>query len=222
MKDISIFDVIGPNMIGPSSSHTAGALRIALMARKIVADEVKEVTFRLYGSFAKTYEGHGTNRALVGGILGYQPDDVRIKDSFDYAKERHVEFHFDLVHGENPYHPNTVECFIESVHGEKTFIRGESIGGGEMVIKNINGVEIDLTGEYDTILVKQKDEPGVVAYLSNCLARFDVNIAFMKLYREDKGSIAYTIIEMDDPICEKALGEIEADASIMSAVYIPR
>ena len=222
MKDISIFDVIGPNMIGPSSSHTAGALRIALMARRIVADEVKQVTFRLYGSFAKTYEGHGTNRALVGGVLGFQPDDVRIKESFHYAKQRKIAFAFELVHNENPYHPNTVECLIESIHGEKTFIRGESIGGGEMVIKNINGVEIDLTGEYDTILVKQKDEPGVVAYLSNCLAKFDVNIAFMKLYREDKGTIAYTIIEMDDPICEKALGEIGADKAIVSAVYIPR
>lgn len=222
MKEISIFDVIGPNMIGPSSSHTAGALRIALMAKKIAKEELKHVKFQLYGSFAKTYRGHGTDRALVAGMLGFESDDKRIKKAFDYAKEAGLTYEFELMEDHPEYHPNTVTLNIETINENTSTIRGESIGGGNIIIKHINGVDIDLTGEHHTILVKQKDTPGVVAHITNCLAQFNVNIAFMKLYREEKGCIAYTIIEMDDPIEDNVIASMNENKAIASAVYIPK
>lgn len=221
MKEISIFDVLGPNMIGPSSSHTAGAVRIALIARKIVGDDIASVNFSLYGSFAKTCKGHGTDRALVAGILGFYPDDERIKNSFAYAQKEGISFTF----GEKQnigFHPNTVVITIMGKQGQISIVRGSSIGGGEIIINNINGVDIDLTGEYYTILVRQKDEPGVVSHITKCLAAYDVNIAFMKLYREDKGAVAYTIVEADNPICKSVLKMIEDDSAIDQAVYISK
>ncbi|MFV0380702.1 MAG: L-serine ammonia-lyase, iron-sulfur-dependent subunit beta [Breznakia sp.] len=222
MKEIGIFDVIGPNMIGPSSSHTAGALRIAYLARKIANEKVVEVTFKLYGSFSKTYQGHGSDRALLAGILGHDSDDIRIRDAFLEAKEKNVSYTFELMEDRHSYHPNTVVIEMRSISGRKVSVRGESIGGGNIVIRNIDGVEIDLSGEYHTIVIRQKDTPGIVARISECLANYNINIAFMKLYREDKGANAYTIIETDDAICKDVLKKVLEDAAIASAVYIER
>lgn len=194
---ISVFDVLGPNMIGPSSSHTAGAAVISGIVRKLIAPPLKRVEFTLYGSFAKTYRGHGTDRALLGGILGFSPDDLRIRDSFSIAQEQGLEFRFIPDETENDLHPNTVDIRMENSAGHVITARGISVGGGKVKIVRINGVEVDFTGEYNTLIVIHQDTPGVVAHITRILSDHNVNIAFMQLFRESKGHTAYSIIESD-------------------------
>ena len=167
MSFISAFDVMGPNMIGPSSSHTAGAARIAFLARKMLNGTLKKVQFTLYGSFAKTYHGHGTDRALLGGIMGFGTDDMRIRDSFEIAKDIGLDFSFVPNEIETDVHPNTVDILMTNENGDHILIRGESLGGGKARICRINDVEVDFTGEYSTLIVIQKDKPGVVTYITN-------------------------------------------------------
>ena len=220
MNFTSIFDVIGPNMIGPSSSHTAGAVSIALMARRLFNEEIARVDFTLYGSFAKTYRGHGTDKALLGGILGFSPDDVRIRDAFAVAKERGLEFSFVEDHEDHGYHPNTADILMDNGKGRTQFVRGESIGGGRMKIVKINNIDVDFTGEYSTLIVKQLDRPGVVAHITKCLSERNVNIAFMRLYREAKGETAYTVIESDHRIPPEIVDLINAHDNIQKTLVI--
>lgn len=219
-KDMSVFDIIGPNMIGPSSSHTAGALRIARLARNMVKLSIKSVKFILYGSFAMTYKGHGTDRALVGGILGYDTEDSRIKDSFDYAKAEGLIYTFELDILKKDIHPNTVDIVLTSVNDEETTVSGISVGGGRAVIKKINGVDIDLSGDYNTFVIRHRDLTGVVASITNILSEYNINIAFMKLYRENKGAVAYSIIEADDEVLPDVLEKIEELANVSQAFLI--
>ncbi len=202
MAFISVFDVLGPNMIGPSSSHTAGAAIIAYLAQKMIAPPLRRADFRLYGSFAKTYRGHGTDRALVGGILGFSADDERIRDSFALARQQGLEFRFIPDETETDVHPNTVEIRMENAAGRVMTVRGESLGGGKVRIVGINGVKVDFTGEYNALIVVQRDKPGVVAHITKILSDRDVNIAFMRLFREQKGHTAYTIVESDQRLPE--------------------
>lgn len=220
MKEISVFDVIGPNMIGPSSSHTAGALRIALMAGKIASGKPKDVTFILYGSFARTYKGHGTDRALVAGILGFGTEDYRIRDSFQYAQEAGITFRFQPDFEETRYHPNTVEVIITNEEGITTSVVGVSVGGGQVKLKQINGVEISLSGNYHTLFIQQNDVPGVVAYITKCLSEQGINIAFMRLYRENRGEKAYTIVETDEIIRPEVVELVRSHPNITSAMLI--
>ena len=221
-KEISVFDVIGPIMIGPSSSHTAGALRIARLAANMVKHAIVEVKFVLYGSFAQTYQGHGTDRALVGGILGFDTEDSRIKDSFTHAKAAGLEYSFELNTIKQDVHPNTVDIIIRDSAGDVTTVTGVSIGGGSAVIKNINGVNIDLSGDYHTLVICHKDLPGTVAFVTNILSVYEINIAFMKLYRENKGTIAYSIIEADQPITSNVIVKIEESFNVINAFLIPK
>lgn len=220
MNYTSIFDVIGPNMVGPSSSHTAGAVAMALMAKKLFQEEIVEVEFTLYGSFAKTYRGHGTDKALLGGILGFAPDDLRIRDAFSIADERGLKYTFIENHEHNNYHPNTADIVMRNGKGRTQFIRGASIGGGRMKIVKINNIDVDFTGEYSTLIVKQSDRPGVVAHIANCLSERHVNIAFMRLYREAKGETAYTIIESDHYIPPEIIDSINAHENIHKTLVI--
>lgn len=222
MKDFSIFDIIGPNMIGPSSSHTAGALRIAQLARGMIPGEVVRADFTLYGSFARTYQGHGTDRALIAGVLGFGTEDSRIRDSFHWAEEMGLAYSFTVDTQDKDCHPNTVGIFLQNRSRETIRIIGVSVGGGAAVIKKINGVEIDLTGEYHTILVRHRDTPGVVAAITSALADHHINIAFMRLYRESRGELAYTVIEADEAIPAPAVEQIHTHPSIQSALLIPR
>lgn len=200
MAFISVFDVIGPNMIGPSSSHTAVANVIGYLARKFAPGRVKKVTFRLYGSFAKTYRGHGTDRALLGGLLGFRSDDERIVSSFEWARKEGLEYEFVPDDKETEVHPNTADILMECEDGRVMSVRGESLGGGKARICRINGVEVDFTGQYHALLVIQNDRPGVLAHITHCLSESNVNIAFMRLFREEKGNIAYTFAESDNEI----------------------
>ncbi len=220
MNFLSIFDVIGPNMIGPSSSHTAGAVSIALMARKMFPEVIQKVTFTLYGSFAKTYRGHGTDRALLGGILGFSTDDERIRDAFSHAENMNVEYQFIIDETTVTNHPNTADIDIVGVTGETLSIRGESIGGGKMKIVRINNIDVEFTGEYSTLIVHQQDKPGVVAHITQALSEYEVNIAFMRLFRENKGANAYTVVESDESIPTEVLNKIRTNPNVDNLMLI--
>jgi L-serine dehydratase len=207
-------------MIGPSSSHTAGALRIAAVARMLAKGQIRGVRFTLYGSFARTYRGHGTDRALLAGILGFGPEDARLRDAFVWAEASGLRYAFHCDEETKDLHPNTVDIALDDDSGRTTVIRGKSIGGGAMVIGKINGVEVDFSGEYNTLVIEQQDEKGVLAHITKCLCDFNVNIAFAKLFRESKGQIAYTIIETDEAIPEEAVAKILSAANIWAATLL--
>ena len=200
MKEISVFDVIGPNMIGPSSSHTAGALRIALMARKMCQGPIRRVEFILYGSFARTYHGHGPDRALLGGMMGFDTEDRRIRDSFRLAEEAGIEYRFTINTTNQDVHPNTVEIIAEDVNGHVTDVVGESIGGGNARLRRIDGITVDIAGELETVVVQQLDIPGVIAHITQVLYEHRINIAYLNVYRENKHEHAYSVIEADGDI----------------------
>lgn len=219
MREISAFDIIGPIMVGPSSSHTAGALKIARIAGKLSAKRIVDVSFRLYNSFAKTFRGHGTDRALMGGILGMDTDDLRIKNSFAIAHERGVEFEFIADQSENEFHPNTVEIGIKYEDGSSLFVRGSSIGGGEVEITNINGTEISFSGRYNAVIIHQKDEPGVVAHIATVFEKHKINIAYMHVYRDGPGDDAYSIVEIDGDRNDDFSEELRGIPKILSVSY---
>lgn len=220
MPFISVFDVIGPNMIGPSSSHTAGAAVIGRLAQKMIAPPIVKVDFTLYGSFAKTYRGHGTDRALLGGVMGFSTDDARIRDSFAIAKERGLDFSFTPNETEEDIHPNTADVRMVNAAGDVATVRGESLGGGKVRITRINGVEVDFTGEYSAVIVVQKDTPGVVAHITKVISSHGVNIAFMRLFRESKGHTAYTIVESDGPLPQGIAEALTENPNIQNVMVI--
>ena len=220
MSFISVFDVLGPNMIGPSSSHTAGAAVIAFLAQKMINGPLAKVTFTLYGSFAKTYRGHGTDRALLGGIMGFSTDDMRIRDSYEIAQERGLEFSFIPNETDTDVHPNTVDILMENTAGQQMRIRGESLGGGKVRITRINGVKVDFTGEYSAVIVMQQDKPGVVAHITKCLSERSVNIAFMRLFREKKGHTAYTIVESDGRLPEDIAEKLRENPNVHDVMIV--
>lgn len=222
MAFISVFEVIGPNMVGPSSSHTAGAASIARLAWKMVNEKIKRVKFTLYGSFAQTYRGHGTDRALLGGMMGFETDDVRIRDSFEIAEKEGIEFSFEANTVETDVHPNTVDMEIEDVAGRVLTVRGESLGGGKVKLTRINGVKVHFTGEYQAIIVVHKDHPGVISKITNVFGKQHVNIAFLRVYRETKGGDAYMIIESDEEITASAVEEIEKNPFVRETMLIRR
>jgi len=217
VREYSAFDILGPIMIGPSSSHTAGAARLAKIAEIIAGGNISKVEFLLHGSFAKTYKGHGTDRALVAGILGMNPWDKNLKNSMEVAKERGISVKFteeDL----GAVHPNTVKFIITKKNGEVSEIMGSSIGGGNIVINEVDKDKIEFTGVYPTILVNHLDMPGMVARVSEVLYEYKINIAFMKVYRKSiKGSRAVMVLEVDDFIIKDIVEEIENIPNIYKA-----
>lgn len=220
MKELSVFDIIGPNMIGPSSSHTAGALKIAKVAYQLAPRKIAKVTFVLYGSFAKTYRGHGTDRALVAGLLGMNEEDERIKDAFSYAKAKGLNYTFKVSDSNHIKHPNTVDIVMEDPEGNTISITGSSIGGGAISIDKVNGVEVFFNGEYHTLLISHLDQPGIAAHITQCLSQWKINIAFMRIYREHKGKMASTIIEADEPICDQVLEAMSNHPAVQYAKII--
>jgi len=213
MKDYSIFDIIGPIMIGPSSSHTAGACRISYTAHRIIKKDITSVTFVLYGSFAKTYKGHGTDLALLGGILGFKPDDARIVNAYTIADQRDLKYTFQTASEEMP-HPNTVKIIATTSDGSQWRFIGESIGGGKMQLTHINGIDILFTGAYNTLITHHLDSPGMLAKISTVISNHQINIANMKLYRETRGEKAIGIIEIDEAIDTNAIAELQAISGV--------
>ena len=222
METIGLTDIIGPVMVGPSSSHTAGALRIAYMARKLAGELPAHVEFRLLGSFAHTLTGHGTDKALVAGMLGFAPDDLRIRSSFAHAREAGLDFTFTPLPDCDDYeHPNTIDIVIDTAEGGRMEVRGESVGGGAAVIRKIDGVDVYITGENHSIVVQQRDLPGVLAHIATSLSAHDVNIATARLYREQRGDTAWTVLETDQRINDDAQATILENPLIRGVRVIP-
>lgn len=219
MKKFGVFDILGPIMIGPSSSHTAGAARLGKIAGIIAGEGIKKVDFMLHGSFSKTYKGHGTDKALVAGILGMDPWDERLRDALSIAQERGLEIDFkeeDL----GDVHPNTVKFIITSKDGIITEVTGSSVGGGNIVIKNVCGEEVEFTGEYPTIIIKHIDVPGVVSKVTAIMYEEDINIAFMKVFRGSKGAQATMIFETDSIVPKHLVKKIENVGHIKSIRFV--
>ncbi len=209
MENYSIFDIIGPAMIGPSSSHTAGAAKVAYIARSIFGKPIKKATFYLHGSFSTTYKGHGTDKALIAGICGMRPDDPSIPFSYEKAKDMNIEIQFLKINLDD-VHPNTVKIVFEGLDGSTQSIIGSSIGGGKVRIISIDDIDVAITGSYATLITQHLDLPGFVADISQILAKHHINIAFMKVFRETKGENAVMVIETDDVIHKDALEKISA------------
>ena len=206
MKFTSVFDIIGPVMIGPSSSHTAGAARIGRVARDLFGRQPKWVKIYLYGSFAETYRGHGTDIAIVGGLLDYDTDDERIKTSFLEAEKAGLQFEF-IPETANREHPNTARLVMGDDENEMS-VEGISIGGGKIEISEVNGFKLRLTGGMPAILVVHDDRAGCIANVANCLAMHNVNIGHMEVSRIERGLTALMVIEVDQNIDERILSQI--------------
>lgn len=208
MNNPGIFDCIGPIMVGPSSSHTAGAARLGKIARKIAGGEIKKVKFLLHGSFAKTYKGHGTDRALIAGILGMEPSDKDLRNSLEIASSRGLEYEF-IEEDLGDVHPNTVKFLLVTEEGNCSEVIGSSIGGGSIEIINVNGTEVNFTGEYETLIVTLIDIAGAVSKVSSILYENNINIAFMKVFRKQKGKEATMIFELDNSILDEIVEKIK-------------
>lgn len=216
--EISVFKAIGPIMIGPSSSHTAGAAKIARIARLIAGEDFSHVSFGLCGSFAHTYKGHGTDRALVAGALGLKEDDERLADSFELARKAGIGFDFydDEIEGA---HENTVRITFRKNGGTDEII-GSSIGGGEIKICMVNGFATDISARCDTLMITQRDRRGVVSDISRVLAQDGINIAAMKVSRSAKGETAFCTIEVDNGISDKTAERIRSVENVLSVHLI--
>lgn len=198
---IDIFDIMGPIMVGPSSSHTAGAVRIGRMARALLGETPVRAALHLYGSFAETGVGHGTDRALIAGLLGMAPDDLAIPNSFEIAAERGLKFNFDEIDLRDA-HPNSVQMEVVGEHEKCLSIQACSTGGGRILVEKLDGVTVRFAGDYHTLIIRNRDDRGNLADVTNALALARINVANMSLHRNDKGGSAMMIIETDDPVPE--------------------
>ena len=201
---MNIFDIIGPVMVGPSSSHTAGAVKIGYVSQKLLGQPVKKAEILLYGSFLATGKGHGTNFALVAGLLGMTQDDKRIPQSYEIARSQGIELVFGKANLKN-YHPNSVQLNLTGKNGRHLEIIGESVGGSVINIANIDGLSANFSGDNPTLIVHNKDQPGHVAEVTSMLSHKSVNIATMQLYRANRGGEAVMVLELDQEIPQDAL-----------------
>lgn len=219
MRNYGVFDIIGPVMIGPSSSHTAGAARLAKIARMIAGGKVTKVDFLLHGSFAKTYKGHGTDKALVAGIQNMNPWDEELRNSFEIANKNLIDYKF-LETDLGDVHPNTVKFIITKEDGSVTQVTGSSIGGGNIIISDIDGQKVEFTGEHPTLLTQHKDLPGVISKISSILYEENINIASMKVYRNGKGKVATMALETDSILSEKVMNLVGEIREIVNVKFI--
>lgn len=217
---ISAFEIIGPSIIGPSSSHTAGAARLALWAKRIAAEPVREVTFVLQGSFADTYQGHGTDRALLAGLLGYEMDDPAIRDAYELADAAGLLYAFEPDHKSVPNHPNTVIMHLVTESGRQIDVEGQSLGGAQAKISAVNGMNMDFQGNLNAILLSHKDRPGILALITRLLADSKTNIASLTNYRYARGKEAYTLLETDDLIESSIKESLQAEDDIYSVMVL--
>lgn len=216
---MNIFDILGPVMVGPSSSHTAGAARIGYVARRLLQDEPCNVSVLFHGSFATTGVGHGTDRAVIAGLLGMQPDDIRIPDSFQHAEKAGLKFVFGQTEIRDA-HPNTVVLDLEGGNGRKLNVQASSLGGGRIMINRLDGIDVNFTAEKPTLIVHNVDQPGHVAEVTSMLSHKCVNIATMQLYRDKKGGYAVMVLETDQAVPEESIKWLEHLEGIIKVTYI--
>lgn len=215
---LDIFDILGPVMIGPSSSHTAGAVRIGRMARVLLGEEPVRAEIGLFGSFAETGQGHGTNRALVAGLLGLRPDDMDVPNSFALAGDRGLDFSFHTARLREA-HPNTAVLDVTGTSGRKLTLQAASIGGGRIRVEKLNGVEVNFTGTFNTLIIRHQDVAGEVANVTRELAAEGVNIANMSVCRAKRGGDALMVIETDQKISTEIIRRIAGLQNIHHATY---
>ena len=217
---MNLFDVMGPVMVGPSSSHTAGAVRIGRIARRLLGENTPvRAEIALSGSFAATGHGHGTDRAIVAGLLGMQPDDERIAVSFDAARQEGMDVHFSRVSlsGE---HPNTARLELVGESGKTLSIVASSLGGGRIMVVEMNGLRANFSGDLPTLIVQNRDQPGHVSEVTSMLAHKGVNIATMQLYRDYPGGNAVMIIETDKAVPPEGIQWLERSEGITRVTFV--
>jgi L-serine dehydratase len=206
---VSLLDIIGPVMVGPSSSHTAGACRLGLLARGLVGGTPHRALVELHGSFARTGEGHGTDKAIAGGLLGFRPDDERIRQALEIMEREGLDYRFEKTTIDDDAHPNTARITV--ARGDRTAIMvGSSLGAGRVLVTEIDGFPVEVTGNYHTIVLVAEDVKGSVARIAAILAEHELNIATLRLTRKERGGDAFMVIELDDPAGDRVRGEIDA------------
>ncbi|WKK83696.1 L-serine ammonia-lyase, iron-sulfur-dependent subunit beta [Marivirga arenosa] len=216
----SIFDMIGPVMIGPSSSHTAGVVRIARAAIKVLGAIPNEATVTFYNSFAKTYEGHGSDKAIIAGLLNLKTDDKRIKEAFELAKEAGLTYTFKSIGSAGTYHPNTIKLNLKK--GDKSVeVIGESLGGGVINISKVNGFTANISATLHTLIITADDREGSIAFITSILTHDKANIATMSVTRKGKKDIACLAIEMDTGLKEISLEYLKNLDWVQDVIYIP-
>ena len=206
---VSLLDIIGPVMVGPSSSHTAGACRLGLLARGLIGGTPERARIELHGSFARTGEGHGTDKAIAGGLMGFRPDDERLRDALDIAEREGLAYVFEKTTLSDDAHPNSVRLTLERGDRHATMI-GASLGAGRIRVSEINGYPVDVTGNYHTIVLIAEDVKGSVAAIATILAEHGINIATLRLSRRERGGDAFMAIEVDESPGEGVRDEIRA------------
>ena len=216
---MNIFDIMGPIMVGPSSSHTAGAARIGYLTRKLLGSQPKRAELLLHGSFAATGTGHGTDRALAAGLLGMRPDDARLPRSFELAEEAGMELRLGktVLRGA---HPNTVLLKVEDEAGKRLEVTASSLGGGRVQVCAIDGLEARFTGELPTLIIRNQDQPGAVAEVSAILSQRQVNIAAMQLYRDRRGGLAVMVLECDNHLSPALVQELSHLDGVERCTYL--
>lgn len=216
---MNIFDILGPVMVGPSSSHTAGAVRIGLIARRLLGGQPASARITLSGSFAATGAGHGTDRALVAGLLGMKPDDIRIPDSFALAKAQGLSFTFDKTELKDA-HPNTAILQLTTANSRELEVQASSLGGGRIMVNKLDGINVNFNGESPTLIVHNMDQPGHVAEVTSMLSHKSVNIATMQLYRNYRGGYAVMVIETDQDIPTEAIEWLAHLEGVIKVTYL--
>ena len=215
---INIFDMMGPVMVGPSSSHTAGAARIGNMGRTLLGEEVARADIGLYGSFAETGFGHGTDRALLAGLLGMKPDDLRIPNAYEEANRAGMAYSFRTVELRDA-HPNTALLELTGKSGKKLTLQAASIGGGAIVVNKIDGIDVNFTGDFNTLIVRNQDESGSVAAITSILSQVHINVANMSVNRHRRGGDALMVIETDQHITPRQVEFLSELPGILSVTY---
>ena len=216
---MNLFDIVGPVMVGPSSSHTAGAVRIGYIARRLMNEPIVQAEIYLHGSFCATGKGHGTDRALVAGLLGMHPADERIPDSFRIAREAGMEFSISGIELREA-HPNSVQMKLTGVKGRHLDIIAASLGGGRIKVCQIDGLDANFCGDYPTLIVHNHDQPGHVAEVTSMLAHKAINIATMQLYRDKRGGNAVLVIECDQEVPKESIQWLEHLEGIRKVTYL--
>ena len=216
---MNLFDILGPVMVGPSSSHTAGAVRIGFLARKLLEEEPKTAHIILHGSFATTGSGHGTDKALIAGLLGMKPDDIRIPNSFEIAQKKGIVFSFETKTVKDA-HPNTAILSLIGKTGKKVEMQASSIGGGRIMLNKLDGIDVNFSAERPTLVVHNIDMPGHVAKVASMLYELKVNIATMQLYRSKRGGDAVMVMELDQAISLDVVSWVEKQQGITKVTYI--
>jgi len=215
----SVFDMIGPIMIGPSSSHTAGVVKIARAAIRVLGAIPEEASITFYNSFARTYEGHGSDRAIIGGLMDFQTDDARIKNSLEIARERGMVFNFKSIGNSSIHHPNTIKVVLRK--GSKSVeVEGESLGGGVINISEVDGFTANFSAKDHTLIIKAEDVSGAIAFISSVIAQEKTNIATMSVSRKGKNDVACHVIEMDSGIREKTIEYLKSLPWVKELIYI--